>query len=107
MLVDEICDSCGAVRSEHKPGPNGPLTCPPRADGKIPVVVGHDIVGMDYANHRAVTRPRIEWQDPPRPPYIPTIAAHLVRKAPAACKDCGISIHDHNYDMAEDRVICP
>lgn len=61
---NEKCRNCGAPRSAHRPAKNGGLDCPPRADGRVPIVVGHDIVGMDDADHCAITAPRIEWRDP-------------------------------------------
>lgn len=79
VVSDDICCACGALRSRHYPSEGGPLTCPARADGKVPFVVGHDIVDMDYENHCPVMQPRIEWCDPWKL-RIPTFAVHLVRR---------------------------
>lgn len=66
-MSDEPCTNCGALRSAHTPNvTRGGLDCPPRADGKVPVVIGHRVVGMDHDNHCAVTVPEIEWRDPPK-----------------------------------------
>jgi hypothetical protein len=81
VIGDELCTNCGAPRSKHSLASHRPvLLCPPRADGKVPIVAGHAIVDMDMVEHRAITKPVIEWVDPPRPPYIPTFASHLVKR---------------------------
>jgi hypothetical protein len=97
---DANCTTCGAPRSKHTPAPNGGLDCPPRADGKVPVVVGSEIVGMDSANHCAITRPKIEWRAPsapPREPISPSLLADLRARvvgrelgaSPEVCLDVG------------------
>jgi hypothetical protein len=66
-MTDETCRNCGAPRSKHVPNEkNGGLDCPPRADGKIPVVVGRRIMDMDYDNHCAISVDVIEWRDASR-----------------------------------------
>lgn len=66
---NEKCRHCGAIRADHVPTKRGNgLDCPQRADGKVAVVVGSKIVGMDYDNHCAITAPKIEWRDPPPAP---------------------------------------
>jgi hypothetical protein len=65
---DEPCRSCGARFDAHKKARNGGYDCPPREDGKVPVVVGSEIIGMDYDNHCAISAPKIEWVDPSATP---------------------------------------
>lgn len=60
----EKCSNCGARRDAHTPAENGGLDCPPRADGKVPMVVGQSSVS--YAVDEVYTRDRIEWQNPKR-----------------------------------------
>ncbi len=69
-MADEICTRCGAPKSQHTPATNGGLDCPPRADGRMPIIHRDAIVGMDYANHCPVYGERVEWVDPP-PPRTP------------------------------------
>lgn len=68
---DEPCTNCGALRSTHtRNRDNGGLDCPPRADGKVPVIAGYDIIGMDELNHCPITKDRVEWVDPSSLPPV-------------------------------------
>lgn len=57
----EKCTNCGARRDAHTPAANGGLDCPPRADGKVPVVTGHRHIS--YAVDEVHQVDIIEWRD--------------------------------------------